>query len=154
MKTSHRILTVAVLLVTGAVLGASKILEIDRQNAWNAMSTSNLKQISLAWTMYADDWNDTFPNLSDAQSMKQVLAPYLGGSEKPFLHPKTGQPYQPNSSLTYQKRKSPNASAYIVAVYEADPAQDGTRGVLFTDGHADRVNEPVWQKLKKTSNIP
>jgi prepilin-type processing-associated H-X9-DG protein len=39
-------------------------------------------------------------------------------------------------------------------VYEAEPSSDGTRAVLFGDGHVERVNESKWLELKKSSNIP
>ena len=143
---------VAVLLIIGGVLGANKVLETERRNAWNAYSVNNLHMIGLAMLMYTDDWNDTFPDLTDIQSLSNAVGGYVRGG-KFFVHPKTGQPYQPNSSLTYQKRPATNGPPLAV-VYEADPAQDGTRAVLFADAHVERVNAVRWQELKKISNIP
>jgi prepilin-type processing-associated H-X9-DG protein len=155
MKTSQRILAVTVLLIIGVTVAVNKVIEVDRDKAVNARSVSNLHQIGLAWMMYADDYNNKLPDLSDAQSMKEALARYLGkGSEKAFVHPRTGKPYQPNSSLSHQERRGPNASANFAVVYEDEPFVDGTRGVLFGDGHVERVTETRWQELKKTSNIP
>jgi prepilin-type processing-associated H-X9-DG protein len=74
-------------------------------------------------------------------------------SERVFVHPKTGEPYQPNPSLSGKQWQGPNASD-AAAVYEAKPAEDGTRAVLFGDGHVERVTEARWLELKKTSNIP
>jgi hypothetical protein len=152
MKTWQRILVVSVLLVIGVAVGFNRLIQGQRVNARSVM---NLHQIGLAWMMYADDNNDKLPDLSDAQSMKIAFARYLGkGGEKAFVHPKTGKPYQPNSSLTYKERKGFNAPSGLAVVYEDEPARDGTRGVLFGDCHVERVTESRWQELKKTSNIP
>ena len=155
MKTWHRILVVTVLLLICAVVGLIKLGQTQRDNM---RSVSNLKTIGLAWAMYADDNNDKLPDMSDAQTMKNALAANLSKdtskAERFFVHPNTGRPYQPNSSLTYKERRGPNASANIAIVYEDAPARDGTRGVQFGDCHVERVNETRWQELKKTSNIP
>ncbi len=152
MKTWQRILIVVFLLAVGSALGLHVAYKRARQNAWNAQSSGNLHTIGLAWMMYADDWNDTFPDLTDIQSLSNAVGSYVARGNF-FVHPKTGQPYQPNSSLTYQKRPATNGPPLAV-VYEADPAQDGTRAVLFADAHVERVNAVRWQELKKTSNIP
>ena len=34
-------------------------------------------------------------------------------------------------------------------VYEVTPAADDTRGVLFADGHTERVNDTRWEEIKK-----
>jgi hypothetical protein len=41
-----------------------------------------------------------------------------------------------------------------VVLYEARPAADGTRGLMFSDGHAKRVTEAEWPELKRISKIP
>jgi hypothetical protein len=154
MKTWQRIFIVTVLLGFGFAVGYSKLLQTQRINA---RSVSNLKTISLAWLMYADDWNDKLPDMSNAQTMKEALEAYLSKdksqAERFFVHPKTGRPYQPNSSLSYKERRGPIASANFAVIYEAEPSADGTRGVLFGDCHVERVTETRWQELKKTSNI-
>ena len=155
MKTWHRILVVTVLLLICAVVGLIKLGQTQRDNM---RSVSNLKTIGLAWAMYADDNNDKLPDMSDAQTMKNALAANLSKdtskAERFFVHPNTGRPYQPNSSLTYKERRGLTAPSNIAIVYEDAPARDGTRGVLFGDCHVERVNEARWQAVKKISNIP
>jgi prepilin-type processing-associated H-X9-DG protein len=38
--------------------------------------------------------------------------------------------------------------------YEAKPAPDNKRGVVFADGHAARIPEAEWLRVKKASRIP
>ena len=155
MKTWQRILVVIVLLGVGVALGYNRLVKGQRVNARSVM---NLHQIGLAWMMYADDWNDKFPDLSDAQTMKAALARYLNKdtsqAERFFVQPNTGRPYQPNSSLSFKKRQGLDYPSQTMVVYEDAPARDGTRGVLFGDCHVERVTESRWQELKQTSNIP
>jgi prepilin-type processing-associated H-X9-DG protein len=158
MKTWQRILIVVIVLILGVAVGLNKVLERARDNGFNALSVSNLKMIGIALMMYADDYNNILPDLSDAQNMKKAVAAYVSTdkskTEKHFVHPRTGKPYQPNSSLSYKELKGPNASADIAVVYEDALPEDGTRAVLFGDGHVERVDNARWLELKKTSNIP
>ena len=155
MKTWHRILAVTVLLIIGAALVAradnTNLVEGERDKGVNARSVMYLKQIGVGLLMYADDNNNVLPDLSDAQSLKKAIWDYIK-DEKVFVHPKTGKPYQPNSSLSGKDGKGTNI-ANAVVVYEDEPAEDGTRAVLFGDAHVERVNETRWLELKKTSNI-
>ena len=132
--------------------GIQKAVEGARDNSANNNSLNNLKQIGLGLMMYADDHDNKLPDLSDAPSLKKALASYLK-DEKVFVQPRTGKPYLPNSSLSSKDQKGTNTANEVV-VYEADPAEDGTRAVLFGDAHVERVDETRWLELKKTSNIP
>jgi prepilin-type processing-associated H-X9-DG protein len=131
--------------------GVRKALEGARGKAVNQNSLNNLKQIGLVLAMYADDHKGKLPDLSDPQSMKKALTKYIS-DEKIFVYPKTGEPYLPNSSLSGQEWQGTNIDN--VVVYEAKPADNGTRAVLFCDGHCERVTEARWLELKKSSNIP
>jgi hypothetical protein len=154
MKTWQRILVVTVLLGIGTFVGFNRLADGERMNR---LSMSNLRVIGLGVMMYADDWDSKLPNLSDAQSLKKAVAGNIATDKSKaeiyFVHPKTGIPYQPNSSLSYKELRELKAPSEIAVVYEDAPARDGTRGVLFGDCHVERVNESRWQLLKKTSNI-
>jgi prepilin-type processing-associated H-X9-DG protein len=132
--------------------GLQKAVEGANGSAVNANSLSNLKQIGLGLAMCADEHNGKLPDMSDPQTMKKALAKYIS-DEKVFVHPKTGKPYQPNPSMSGKEWQGTN-TVDAALVYEPDPAQDGTRAVLFGDGHVERANETRWQELKKSSNIP
>ena len=132
--------------------GFQKAVEGANGSAVNANSVANLKQIGLGLAMCADDHNGKLPDMSDPQTMKKALTKYIT-SEKVFVHPKTGKPYQPNPSMSGNEWQRTN-TVDAALVYEADPAQDGTRAVLFGDGHVERVTATRWLDLKKTSNIP
>jgi hypothetical protein len=155
MKTAQRIFAVTMFAIISIASVAradnTNLVEGERDQSVNARSASNLKQIGLGLMMYTADNNNNFPDLSNAQSMKKALAGYIK-DEKVFVQPKTGKPYQPNPSFSGKEAKATNVANAMV--YEADPAEDGTRAVLFGDAHVERVNATRWQELKKSSNIP
>jgi len=132
--------------------GLQKAVEGANGGAVNANSVGNLKQIGLGLAMCADDHSGKLPDMSDPQSLKKALAGYIT-DKNVFVHPKTGKPYQPNPSMSGKEWAGTN-TVDAALVYEADPAQDGTREVLFGDGRVDRANETRWLELKKSSNIP
>jgi prepilin-type processing-associated H-X9-DG protein len=143
----------------------------------NGSSQSHLKQLGVALLMYAQDYNEMLPPMKDAAAVKRLLLPYVRGNEAVFVHPQTGEPYRPNPSLSGRRRSSiamvsgrdsrgkairprrhraeiPGSPAQVVAFYEASPAPDGTRAVLFLDGHVGVIRETEWPRLKRASKIP
>jgi hypothetical protein len=120
--------------------------------ALKSASISNLKQIGLAMLMYSQDYKETLPPMSDAGQTKVKLMPYVK-NEKIFVQPDTKDLYRPNPALSRKKLADVAAPAETVAFYEPNP-MDGTRGAVFVDGHAKRIPEAEWAKVKKASKIP
>lgn len=93
------------------------------------------------------------PPMKDAAQVEQVLLPYAK-QDALFQHPLTHAPYQPNTSLSRQALSGFAEPATMVLYYEADQAPDGTRAVLFLDGHVRRVDPAEWRRLKIASHVP
>ena len=136
----------------------------------NAQSTSNLKQIGLGLLQYTQDYDEKLPPMRSAQSMaeiensarqqrpsgklstvQQVVYPYVRNSQI-FAHPTTRQLYRPNLNLSGRGLAEVNEPARTVAFYEAAPANDGTRAVLYLDGHVKRERETDWARIRAVSN--
>jgi prepilin-type processing-associated H-X9-DG protein len=137
----------------------------------HSSAVSQLKQIGLALLMYAQDYDEMLPPMKDAATVKRVLLPYVHGNAAVFADPLTHEPYQPNASLSGRRRslvvtssrdshekplrrryqiEIPGSTAQVVAFYEASPAADGTRAVLFLDGHVQVISASEWPRLKRT----
>ena len=71
-----------------------------------------------------------------------------------FAHPESKEPYQPNPVLSGKRLLDISKPEQTVVFYEASAATDGTRGVLYLDGHVERVAEVVWPRLKQASRAP
>ena len=124
-----------------------------QDNAVAASSDSNLKQLGLAMIQYTQDYDEMMPPMKDAATTKKALYPYVKNDDV-FLSPKTHQPYLPNTSLSHRTLASFNSPAEMVIYYEAAPAPDNTRALLFLDGHVKRVPEAEWPSLKAASHVP
>jgi prepilin-type processing-associated H-X9-DG protein len=116
-------------------------------------SLSILKQLGIAFEMYVQDYDDRLPPMTNPAAVKKALFPYVK-SEAVFVHPTTREPYQPNPALSHRKRGSIEQPDKVVAFYEAHPSTDGTRRVLFADGHVEHVSEAVWPQVQRASKIP
>ncbi|MDQ2732125.1 MAG: hypothetical protein M3Y56_10730 [Armatimonadota bacterium] len=123
-----------------------------RRDATKA-SANNLEQLAVAMVSYLQDYDDTFPPLTSAATMKKALQPFIP-SESTFVQPDTKQPYQPNPFFSKRKLSVAKAPASTVMIYEATPGTDGKRAVAFVDGHVKRISETDWPKLKRDSHIP
>ncbi len=117
-----------------------------------AAPLENLRQLGAAILLYAQDGDKTLPPLDDLAATRKALLPYAGMKDV-FTHPATRQPYQPNPSLSGKKLAAIANPAATVIFYEAQPTDD-QRAILFLDGHAERLPESKWTKLKETANIP
>lgn len=151
---------------TGGENGGSEQMQAEAQ--------MRLKQLGLALQMYAQDYDEVLPPMKSPAAVKKVLYPYVRKNDAVFLDPRTTEPYQPNASLsgkriawvTLSVRRSGHRRptqiklpaditrpGEMVAFYELTPAADGTRNVLFVDGHVKRYPEVEWQRLKRSSHI-
>jgi prepilin-type processing-associated H-X9-DG protein len=121
--------------------------------AARAASNSNLKQLALGALQYSQDFGEKFPPLRTAEEMKKALLPYVK-NEALFIHPGTGEPYQPNPVLSEKRLASIAEPASMVLFYEMSAGDDGHRGVAYADGHVKRVSETEWPQIKKASRVP
>lgn len=90
--------------------------------------------------------------MQNTAALKKALTDYLK-SETAYVHPESKEPYQPNPNLSDKKWEDISNRAESVALYEASLASDATRGVLFLDGHVERMIESKWLPLKKEQGI-
>jgi prepilin-type processing-associated H-X9-DG protein len=117
------------------------------------VSNSNLKQIGLALLMYSQDFDEKLPPMRSAAGVKKAISPYIRNAAV-FIQPGTKQPYRPNTFLSHRSVATFKTPASMMAFFEASPASDGTRGVLFLDGHVKRFPEAAWPALRRASHIP
>lgn len=139
-------------------------------DAVNQRVDSDLKQIGLALLMYTQDYDEKLPPMRSSQSMadikktywetskqgtvQQVLTPYMKSQEL-FAHPTTREIYRPNLSLSGRSLAGldgVDTANYVVTFYEASPAPDGTRAVLYLDGHVKREREIDWAAIRAASD--
>ena len=126
---------------------------VESEASGEAGSLSNLKQMALAVLMYAQDYDEALPPLKTIQAAQEALSPYVR-DESIFTQPDTDVPYKTNPVLSGKKMAHITNAADMILFYEAKPADDGTRGAAFLDGHAKRLSADEWERYKKISKIP
>lgn len=130
----------------------TKEMEPMQAAARGASSLSNLKQIGLGLAQYASDHDEVLPPMTSAATAKKVLMPYVKNAAL-FVQPGANTPYLSNPILSKKKLAHIADTSRMIAFYEAKPAADGLRAVVFLDGHARRLNEKEWQLFKRGSKI-
>lgn len=118
----------------------------------NEASLANLRKLGTAVMTYERE-RKVLPLLTDARTAQEELVLYLS-SKDVFVQPESKKPYQPNPSLSGKKLADVASPEKTVVIFEAAPSADGTRGALFLDGHAERVPETNWKRVKQDSRIP
>jgi len=126
---------------------------VESEASGEAGSLSNLKQMALAVVMYAQDYDEVLPPLKTLGEAEEALSPYVR-DESIFAQPDTDVPYKTNPVLSGKKMAHITNAADMILFYEAKPADDGTRGAAFLDGHAKRLTADEWERYKKISKIP
>ncbi len=116
------------------------------------LSSTNLRQIGDAVMMYAQDSDEVLPPMKSYAKFKEALKPYIK-NEKAFINPVSQTPYVLNEILSQHKLAHLLKPVEMAVIYEAEPAPDGTRGVLFLDGHVLRADDAEWALIKKRSKI-
>lgn len=89
--------------------------------------------------------------MQNITSARDAFVNFFHAPRRIFVHPQTGQPYLPNTRLAGRRLSMISGHAQVLAFSEARPGSDGKRGVVFLDGHVERVPEAQWQSLSQAA---
>ena len=129
------------------------VLDHARDSALKTESESNLKQAGLATLMYSQDYDEKMPPTTSPKEWKAAVYPYIK-SESVFLSPKTKEPYLVNPYLSKKSITNVAAPADTPLAWEASPWEDGSRCVLYLDGHVKSLTASAWDALRKSGHMP
>lgn len=118
----------------------------------NTLADARLRQVGLALMMYVQDYDEVLPDMSSAATAKKLMLPYVK-DEAVFQHPITKKPFKPNPALSKKKVAHIANPRAFLAFYEDPAAPDGTRGLLFLDGHIKRIQEKEWSQVARNSKV-
>ena len=118
------------------------------QSTFDEMSAWHLKMIWYPLRSYAYDCGGRLPNMKTEQDVSAALGPdYLHGLPGIFVQPQTGTHYLPNPALSNKEFDEIKHPEQVILYAEAQPAPDGTRGVVFVDGRTDWLTKTEWVLL-------
>lgn len=127
--------------------------EQAKLEAVNLKVESNLRDLGIALHSYTEQHEGKLPDMTSLEAVKVALQDFIF-DESIFLHPETLEPYLVNTSLSAQNLADLDSPGETVAFYEAQPAVDGTIGVVYADGFYQRIQPEDWEKVKRTSKLP
>lgn len=137
------------------MLGNNETVEQARSEAQRAESMSNLRQLIVGLLIWSNKNNNILPPMKSLDELKKLLqqnSPELIG--RLWIDTVTGQPYLTNASLSGKAlREYDQHMQLIVAIYSIE-YPDGSRVVVFLDGHAENVTPDRWNELKTQSGLP
>jgi hypothetical protein len=102
---------------------------------------------------YAEQNENKLPDMTSLETVKLALQEFVY-DDSVFYHPETLEPYLVNSFLSSKNLSDLENRMEIVAFYEAQPAADGTVGVVYADGFYQRVLPEDWSAVKAASKLP
>ena len=120
-------------------LPLSQIDEVT-ENVRNSHTLSNLKHLYTAIQWYTYCQKGGLLPFTDAASFQSILSGYVRSQEL-FVDARTGQPFEPNTTLAGKKLGEIENPHETILLYEATPASDGARCVLMLDGQVKRLSE-------------
>ncbi len=119
---------------------------------------SSLKQLAFACFNFEGRHGDIMPDMSSAEAFKIAVTPYMDKSSPNvvdiFVQSDTQDPFQPNPALSKIADGNINNPREIAMIYQNTPYSDGTRNVVFLDGHIKLISGDDWVALKQQSGIP
>ncbi len=70
-----------------------------------------------------------------------------------WVQPATEEPYRPNPRISRVNVNRVANRQFLIAFYETTPGSDGLRGVVFLDGHVERVSAERFARLQTVKVI-
>ena len=130
--------TAAAILVCTAIAGCLGIAVARQTPGTNETAClSNLKQMSLALTMYTQDYDERLPPMQSMAGTQKCIEPYIRNRQV-FNCPATTKPYKINTALSGKLLAVIAEPSKAVTFYDALPHQDTQFSVAYLDGHVKR----------------
>ena len=84
--------------------------------------------------------------------LRRAFYPHVH-DERTWRNPIDNTWYVPNPAISRLNLNKLTNSKYLPAFYEKEPAGDKTRGVVFLDGHVERLSPERWERFQKVKPI-
>jgi hypothetical protein len=142
-------------VISGGIYGAGQVKHQQIVKVEDREADENLKMIGLGIIQFTQDHDENFPPMSDVPTLQNALKPYIS-NDQTFVNPVTSQPFTPNSKCSNITLSSIASPSDLVIMYDEVPESNGSRWVLYADGHTHKRTAEYWASvlLKKKPNKP
>ena len=110
--------------------------------------TVALKQIALATIMYAQDYDERFPDAQASARLQPLVLPYLKDARS-FANSSSGGRVLYNTHLSGLALNAVKYPTEVPLLWEERAWPDGRRSVAFVDGHVMRLNAEEWARAQQ-----
>src|SRR5579862_2486415 len=125
-------------LLTFAVAERTRQQPTGRDAAQSISCLSNLRQLGLGLLMFCQDYDETLPVMKTSAQMQNALFPYVKNRQI-FTCPATKRSYVVVPGRSGKKVRSFKLPAQTIVLRDAKAHPDGTWGVAYLNGRAQRV---------------
>ena len=120
---------------------------VERTKTINAASLQNLQQIGQQLRSFTQS-TGKLPPLQTSAAAQKALQRFSYSSPSPFVHPITKETCATNARLSGKSLKQIAEPSRAIVFHEREASGDGTRGVVFADGSAERILESEFFRLE------
>ncbi len=120
---------------------------VERTKTINVASLQNLQQIGQQLRSFTQS-TGKLPPLQTSAAAQKALQRFGYSSPSPFVHPITKETHATNARLSGKSLKQIAEPSRAIVFHEREASGDGTRGVVFADGSAERIAEDVFFRLE------
>ncbi|HEX2948932.1 MAG TPA: DUF3352 domain-containing protein [Armatimonadota bacterium] len=113
-------------------------------------SLGNLKELMASEKSYTRTHAECLPMIKTSADIRK----FLNVPQAILTSPRTKEAYAVNPSIAGKPVKSFTSPATVIVFYERTPGLDGTRCVVFLDGHTAVIPAARWEAYKKRANLP
>ena len=124
-----------------------KAAPAEMERARPDVAAMNMKQIGLAVSLYASDYDDVFPATESTADLQEVTLPYLKDAKLWRSHNQNGGRILYNTKLAGISGTAIEKPSETVVLFDEKPWTDDRRCVCFVDGHTAFLPEPEFRRL-------
>lgn len=118
-----------------------------------AASVRSLQRLGAGIRTWTYSRGGVFPEMKAiTPAFKRVFYPHVH-DQRLWENPTSEELVRPNAALSGLRFRDIINVKYVFSFAENSVATDGMRGVLFLDGHVERVDAARWERLKKVAPL-
>jgi hypothetical protein len=114
-------------------------------------ANNNLKILGQGIVKFQEDHDENFPPMNTISALQNALKPYVS-NEQFYVNPDTSQSFAPNPKCSGIPLGRVTYPSSLVVMYDAVSKSDGSRWILYADGHTHKITSDGWTSILDNKN--